>query len=63
MTDSPASCPNCGAMLRIFEAEAGAYIGCDEPGCEWMSEPINLAPGESDLEVILRDSEIDPGTE
>lgn len=40
MTDSPALCPRCGSMLAVYEADAGAYVGCDE--CLWMSVPLHL---------------------
>lgn len=61
MTDSPALCPECGSLLRAFEAQARLYLGCDEPGCLWMNRPINLSLGEVDLEVVLRDAQSDPG--
>lgn len=62
MSDSPALCPRCGAMLRVYEPSgAGLYLGCDEPWCGWMSEPTDLAPGEGDLEDVLRDAQEDPG--
>lgn len=37
---NPALCPRCGEMLRVFEAELGVYLGCEE--CLWMSEPERL---------------------
>lgn len=43
---NPALCPRCGALLQVFQSDAGLYLGCDEPFCGWMSEPIDLAPGE-----------------
>lgn len=61
MSDSPALCPRCGSMLRVYEPAAGLYLGCDEPWCGWMSVPIDLAPGERDLEDVLRDAQEDPG--
>lgn len=55
MSDSPlAICPRCEAMVEVYESQAGLYLGCPEPACLWMSEQINLAPGESDLETALR---------
>lgn len=49
-------------MLSVYEPPgAGLYLGCDEVGCGWMSVPIDLTPGESDLEDVLRDAQEDPG--
>lgn len=58
MSDSPlAICPRCGAMVAVYEADAGLYLGCPEVGCSWMSDPIDLEPGVGDIEAILRDIE------
>lgn len=50
-------------MVKVYESQAGLYLGCPEPFCGWMSTPINLAPGEADLEAILRDAQDDPDAE
>lgn len=60
MSESPALCPECGAVVSVYEPPAGLYLGCDEPGCGWMSEPANLSPHAVDLEVVLRDARNDP---
>lgn len=57
MSDSPAICPRCGAMVSVYEAAAGLYLGCPEVGCAWMTKPINLEPGDGDIEPILREIE------
>lgn len=49
------------SLVAVYEPPHGSlYLGCGEPGCLWMSQPINLSPGEVDLEVVLRDAEHDP---
>lgn len=58
MSDSPlAICPWRVAMVAVYEAAAGLYLGCAEVGCAWMSTPINLDPEPGDLEPILREIE------
>lgn len=58
MSDSPlAICPCCGAMVQVYEAGAGLYLGCPEAACSWMSTPIDLEPGDGDIEIILREIE------
>lgn len=62
MTSSPALCPLCGSMLAVYESEAGAYLGCDEPGCLWMSVPLHLdETSAADLEDVLGEVQDAPG--
>ncbi|MDI6023151.1 hypothetical protein QBL02_06290 [Leucobacter sp. UT-8R-CII-1-4] len=51
MTVSPAICPECGAMARVFEAEMGLYLGCDEIECLWMSEPERMEQFDPDADA------------
>jgi len=52
MSDSPlAICPRCGAMVQVYEAGAGLYLGWPEVACSWMSTPIDLEPGDGDIEI------------